>query len=371
MARYALVGDVGGTNGRLSLLHADGLAPAARRDYLVRDHPNLASMLTGFLADASVQPAAVAVAVLAMCGPVWDGGRTNDHNNSHFRLTLAPDVEAATGLPPGCLTFVNDFVANGHALTLLHQPDAPATAVPTGLVPLHAAAPEPGAALACVGAGTGLGAVFMVPHPGPGGVVRHAVSSSEAGMTSTLCPQSDLEWRLLQHLRAQRQAADGAHVDVERVVSGPGLVAVYDFLRADAGLPAGPPATPEEVAEAARGGADPHAAAAVELFLHHYGRVLCVASLTFMPYGGLYIAGGILPKLAWAWAAQGLADGDGAGGRVAADPAGPLMRGFYEAGPPLLRGLVARTPLTLVTDGELGIKGCVAVAADRLRAAVA
>lgn len=373
-----LVGDLGGTNGRLALCDVS-CSILVRKDYLIRDHANLQSMLNKFLEDSGIDAGQINVAVLAMCGPVWDAGRTNDHNNSHWRLTRASDVEEGVGLRPAVLSFENDFAANGWAITLLHQSDAPEEAVPTGLIPLHAAIPEPGAPLACVGAGTGLGAVFMAPYPeaphpsdaGAGGpVLRYSVCPSEAGMVSTVCPQNESEWRLLQHLRGQRQTTDGAHVDVERIVSGPGLVEVYRFLRTEAGLPADSdpvaPVTPESVSKLAESGVDARASAAVDLFLHHYGRVLCVAALTFMPFGGLYIAGGILPKLAWAWQAKGgSSESDGS---LSVDPDGPLMRGYYEAGPPLLRGLVARAPLTLVTDGELGIKGCLAIAAGRLRA---
>ena len=177
-------------------------------------------------------------------------------------------------------------------------------------------------------------------------------------MADAISPRTELEWRLLKHLRAQE---GGAFAEVERVVSGPGIVAVFQFLVEDSApdARAAAAAVVEEVRAAPEGGAAViarHARlaagdgggggggggggalclAAVDLFLTFYGRFLCTMAMTHLCYSGLFIAGGILPKLAWRESV--------------------LLAAFADAGPKM-GDTVARVPLFLVEDGDCGLKG--------------
>jgi glucokinase len=378
--RFLVVGDLGGTNGRLSLRDASDGAQVTRRDYLIAMYAKLDDMLRQFMEDTATPASAVSSAVLAVCGPVTERGRWNLHNNSHWIAApnRAGDIEAGLGLAPQTLLFLNDFEANGYALTALFPvgggaSSAAGAAAPQGLLTLHAAPADAAAPFACVGAGTGLGCVFGVPHVDPltGSPRGYTVCPSEAGMANSICPSSEAEWGLLRYLQARYATPHGSvHVDVERIVSGPGLVDCYRYHGGAAGGGEGDDdsVTPEAVAERARAGGDAPAAAAVSDFLTFYGRVLSTAACGFLPYAGLFIAGGILPKLRWAWTRAPAGSADPSAWEV--DPDCSLLRAYRDAGPKMAP-LVAAVPLVLVDDADIGLKGCLAVAAQRAAAAAA
>lgn len=163
-------------------------------------------------------------------------------------------------------------------------------------------------------------------------------------------------------------------------MSGPGISAIFEFLQGDSAaqlaagsLSARAEATltataPEDrtatVVALAKGDSDagiagePLCLAAVDLFLRFYGRFFQSTACSFLPYRGLYVAGGVLPKLAW---------------RIAQlhphstsvrDRGGPLVSSFLAAGPHMT-ACVSRIPLLLLDDAALGAKGCLYYAVTR------
>lgn len=187
--------------------------------------------------------------------------------------------------------------------------------------------------IACVGAGTGLGEVILTWDSAG----RYVAWPSEGGMADFIAHDED-EWRLRRWLAANN---DGA-VTVEAVVSGPGLANVYKWLLSEAGpaavaavdvaLPSD--ALPARVA--ARADADALCGRAVDVMLAAYAAEARRKALDAMPYGGMYIAGGIAPKLI---------------GRVCEI----FPRVFLDD--PVNRVLLEEFPLFLVTDPDLGLKG--------------
>lgn len=363
-----LISDIGGTHGRLqlwdpsspdpSLVFSATLAPSS--------FPCLELMLRAFLAAAALpSPARIRLAVLAVCGPTWSEGRFNESNNiprwcppgRSVSFHDATALEAALGWAPSTLRFINDFEAVGFGVVSLlgGGGGASAPAAPRCLRAATGGAPPPprAAPAACVGAGTGLGACVIAPPRG-GGFADAAVIPSEAGMADTISPRTELEWRLLRHLRS----GGAGFAEVERVVSGPGVVEIFFFLQADGAPGAGDAsaaavaeevrAAPEEargavIARHARLAAEGHGGgggalclAAVDLFLTFYGRFLTTAAMTHLCYNGLFIAGGILPKLAWR--------------------EGVLLAAFADAGPKM-GDTVGRVPLFLLEDADCGLKG--------------
>ena len=174
---------------------------------------------------------------------------------------------------------------------------------------------------------------------------------------SEFCAYTEQEWALRQWLKAR----DG-HVTVEGVVSGPGLTNVYEFLQqqqqqspsssgedSDAVLALPRVEQPAAIAAAAIQG-NAVALAAVELMLTSYGAELRQVALRTMPAGGLYIAGGIAPKLK------------------------PLLHTLvksYTAGDSLMGGLISSFPLYLVTNDDLGLLGAMVRAQRCLPSAAA
>ena len=405
-----MTADIGGTNARLQLWSraaASGdVALVYRSTYRPASFASLVECVRRFLddcaralssndADDAVAAAEVGVArtVLAVCGPTWCDGRKNESNNvprwcqpgRAVSLHDAAEIEQSLGWAAGTLRFINDFEAVGycvaahlsgeraHPLTrpsppprVLHRPHEDSATVAVADTE-SAFAPA-----ACVGAGTGLGACLVVPSADSS--IR--VLPSELGMLNSVCPASELEWRLLQFLRRVEGTAADPYVEIERIVSGPGLAAVLDFLVADEGAGAGGTATasprsasaiaalaevaddaerrPAVIAHLAESGDDLLCVRAVDLFLSFYGRVLGHAAIAFLPAAGLFIAGGILPRLAWRLPCLG-------GGRDGGDD--PLLKSFLAQGPKM-SGLVARTPLLLLDDPDAGVRGCLFVALE-------
>jgi glucokinase len=396
--------DIGGTNARFECwstrrgdASAEPLSLVLRSTYRPSSFASLTPLLAHFLADASASlpsssspPTGVVPArtVLAVCGPCWDGGRKNESNNipgwcppgSAVSFNDASAVEAALALPANSVTFINDFEAVGWGVAALRDRDAPEPTRPSAPLSLHAAEAVPTAPSCCVGAGTGLGACVVVPLPASSAAgAGFTVLPSEAGMTDTISPKSEAEWRLLQFLRRR---VGSPYVEVERTATGPGIHDILAWLQEEnegegegegEGVGRLRPEAEAELSQAAeeekaaviskwaQEAGEPLCLEAIDLFLSFYGRFLCTSANTFLPYGGLYIAGGILPKLAWRLPCLG---GGGAGGGRSDGGGDPLLRGFLDGGPKM-SGTVARVPLWLIGDPDVGLKGCLYVALQR------
>lgn len=418
-----LTTDVGGTNARFQLWRTAGSGAAQlvfRSVYRPSLFASLIAVIQRFLDDCAASMATAAAtpafSCLAVCGPAWDCGRFNESNNVDawclpgraVSFHDARDFEARLALPAHSLRFMNDFEAIGYCIAAHLDPRASPSAKPepaprilhAGRSSGEASASTAASPAACIGAGTGLGACLIVAS-GPAAAPRFTVLASEAGMTESMCPRDETEWRLLQFLRARNAAAD-SYVEIERVVSGPGLVAVAEFLGSEAAAEAGAAAAragadaatnlaavpylgDEAASERLRHACDEDKAAivaalaqegnavclrAVDTFLHFYGRALGSAAISFLPTdAGLFIAGGILPKLAWRLPCLSAAAPASAVSTSTSDAAtDPLIDGYLRQGPKM-SALVARTPLLLVEDGDAGVKGCLFVAMQMANAA--
>jgi glucokinase len=408
-----LTADVGGTNARFQLWRTAGSGAAQlvfRAVYRPSLFASLPAVIQRFLDDCAASQATVAAtpafSCLAVCGPAWDCGRFNESNNvaawcppgRAVSFHDAREFEARLALPAHSLRFMNDFEAIGYCIAAHLDPRASPSAKPEPAPRiLHAgrggneAIDVAASPAACIGAGTGLGACLIVAS-GPAAAPSFTVLASEAGMTESVCPRDETEWRLLQFLRARNADATDSYVEIERIVSGPGLVAVAEFLGSEAASKAAAAATmagaaattdvtdtpylgDEAASERLRSACDEDKAAvvaalaqegntvclrAVDTFLHFYGRALGSAAISFLPTeAGLFIAGGILPKLAWRLPCLSASAGAAASASGAATD--PLIDGYLRQGPKM-SALVARTPLLLVEDGDAGVKGCLFVA---------
>ena len=293
--------------------------------------------------------------VLAVCGPIWNNGRSNDLNNvrvepdgARWPHQHAENIERDLGLECGSLTFLNDFEAIGYCLAAQVDDQANELCKSSNMTVLHRAPAEGNcvdkAPVACLGAGTGLGACYLTPN----GSGRYDIHPSEAGMIETFCPRSTEEWDLLQYLRR-----DQSFIEIEQLVSGPAFVTLLHFFSEHAKQPIASTLARdlEQVSEddapavIVRHAQEHHDALCLQIvdtFLDIFGRVLGTAAQTFLPYRGLFITGGILPKLAWRWE-------NGAENR--------LLQSYLDQGPKM-SDIVARVPLTLINDDDLGLKGC-------------
>ncbi len=277
---WFLAGDIGGTNTRLGLFTKHDDRPKLMRfsSFLNREYENFPELLKKFLKKKSPK---IESACIGAAGPVL-GGRAE--------VTQLPwildseQISRSARIP--AVELVNDLVATGEGLAWL---------LPEQLETIQrgASSPPKGNAV-LVAPGTGLGVALMIrcgtelrPFP------------SEAGHVD-FAPRTHREVALLNFLRRRF-----GRVSVERVVSGPGLVAIYEFLRQTGSpselqedLPCLKAADPAAaISEAALAGRCALCRSALHLFVELLGAVVGNLALTNLALGGVFLGGGIPPKI--------------------------------------------------------------------------
>lgn len=269
MTDRVLVADIGGTNARFALAAIDGaIEVEAAQVFRAEDYASIGDAAAAFLAASKVRPVA---ACFAVAGPVTD--EVIEFTNSRWVLDIAK-LRARLGLP--VLDVVNDFEALALGVRHLRRED---------LVSVRPGAGEATAPTLVIGPGTGLGQALLVPAPGGARVV-----ATEGGHVA-FAPASDEEIEVLRFLRR-----DHGRVSIERLLSGPGLVNIHRALCAIAGAPADD-LQPDEIAGAARGRALPLAVRTIDLFCAVLGGAVGDAVLATGARGGVFLGGGILPKI--------------------------------------------------------------------------
>jgi glucokinase len=265
---HILLGDIGATNVRLALLSNDVLGPI--NWFAVAEFPRFSDAVNAFL-DRHCRQLSVPEALLAVAGPI-EGDRCV--------LTNCPWTINA---PELCAQFrfanvriFNDFEATASSLPHLTTAD---------LYPLGGGEAVSGAPMAVLGPGTGLGVACFVPGP-----QSSIVIASEAGH-ATMAATSGREDAVIDYLRRQF-----GHVSAERVVSGGGLENLYRAVVAIDGIDA-PKRKAAEITNAALDGSCPTAKIALNLFCAMLGTIAGNVALTFGARGGVYIAGGIAPRV--------------------------------------------------------------------------
>ena len=274
-----LAGDVGGTSARLAVYRreAPGGAPVHRQTYPSRDFSSVENLLNHYLQDAKLD---VDVACLGIAGPVVDGCVTTP--NLPWRID-AKAVQAKT--PIKQLRLVNDLQAYARGIESLSATD---------FFQINAGVPADAGNAALIAAGTGLGEAGLIWDG-----ARRQILATEGGHAD-FAPANELQIELLRYL-----AGRFAHVSYERVLSGPGLVNIHRFLieqqgmddGSAAGAIAGAADPAAAIADAALAGTSPACMTALDLFVSIYGAAAGNLALKFMARAGLYIGGGIAPKI--------------------------------------------------------------------------
>lgn len=324
-----LVADIGGTNARYQLWRASLGEPAAllhERTLQTSAHASFEDSLAAFLA-GQPQPSA---ACLAVAGPVSDNRARL--TNLGWTVDAAP-LRAAWSTP--AVRVVNDFEAVGYAVLRLQEGEART---------LHEAPALPRAPVAVLGPGTGLGQALLTWDSG---IEGYTVTPSE-GAHADFAPVGPLQ----RQLAAWVEETTG-ECEVEQVCCGAGIARIYEFLRTCRADAAAAGLSPAQVTDAALAGSCPVATEAVSLFLSILGAEAANLGLKALARGGVYLAGGIPPRLL-----PLLDRGDTALQQAFLRPAcrfGPVR---------------ASMPLRLVTGKEPGLSGALFVAQRELAAAL-
>ncbi|MBS3917074.1 MAG: glucokinase [Sulfuritalea sp.] len=307
-----LGGDIGGTKTLLALANETGVV--FERRYPSREWGDFAALLRAFLGDAGCT-ANITAACIGVAGPVED---------NRVKVTNLPWVVDGKALADafgfGKVEVINDFAAAAQGVAAL-QPD--------DLVTLQEGRPLPQSPRLLIGAGTGLGVAALMPE-GDG----WRTVGGEGGHIG-FSPANEEQQAVWQHL-----ARPGGRVTAENVISGPGLAAIYDSLcKVSPGNTATEPA--EIVAAAASG--NPLAECALDLFVAAYGAFAGDLALLFMARGGVYLGGGIAPKI------------------LPRLQAGGFVRAFRARG--AHAGLMPDFPIRVIANERLGLLGALSIAA--------
>lgn len=263
----ALVGDIGGTNARFALCNIDSGEISNVKVYSGLDYPSLELCAVQYLKDVnqSVKHACIAIA----CPITGDWVQMTNHTWAFSTAEMKKNMNLDT------LLIINDFTAVSMAIPALKDEDK---------VQLGGGEPEKGKPIAIYGAGTGLGVAHLLNHvdkwiplPGEGGHVDFA-------------PHNDKEDQILLYLRKVF-----GHVSCERLLSGPGLLNIYNALvLKDNREPCN--YEPKDITEKALNNADPDCVETFNTFCTLMGRFGGNLALTLGTFGGVYIAGGIVPR---------------------------------------------------------------------------
>lgn len=265
-----IAADVGGTNARLALVRVDDRTPTVERyaKYACAEYPGLGAILQDFL-DSTGAHDAIPCAI-ACAGYVLDDVVSN--TNLPWKIRLA-ELRGQLGLAE--LFFVNDFTAIAYGTIYLRASD---------IFPIaRVADPTQGPTLV-VGPGTGLGAAVRI-HGADGPFVL----PTEAGH-GALAPTTDLEIEVLRRL-----LRNATHVATEQILSGPGLTNLYRTIAAIRGGDAAA-LSPAQITRAALEHAEPIALESLGVFCAWLGSVVGNLVLQTGARGGVYLAGGILPR---------------------------------------------------------------------------
>ena len=331
-----LAGDIGGTKTLLAIAEvgeAPGPAGALRieilesRRYDSRQYPGLAAICRAFaeeLGELLPQRAGFGVA-----GPVTNG---RSHTTNLPWILDERDLAQTLGLRS--VRLANDFLALALGIPAVQ---------PKNLVALNEGVPDPKGPWALIGAGTGLGEAIAVP----GAKGLREVLASEGGHAS-FAPRNELEIGILRFLLKRFE-----HVSWQRVLSGDGIVNIAMAIAHIGDLPLptavedvirqAPALAPSAVTEAARGG-DQVCRRALETFCSLYGAEAGNLALKALSTGGVYVAGGIAPRM------------------MAELQDGRFRAAFLAKG--RMRAVLEPMPVQVVLDPDTAVLGAAALAAD-------
>ena len=264
-----LLADIGGTNARFAMHYAGRTMPSEVAVLPCYEHASLLDAICGYLAQHTlVAPRWCAIGIATPVTGDWVS-----MTNHPWSFSIK-ELEAALGLER--LVVINDFTALALALPQLHENELRA---------IGAGAARPHAPKALLGPGTGLGVAGLIVHG------KQYVPVVGEGGHVTLAATNEAEDAVLVKLRQRF-----GHVSAERALSGPGLVNLYLACCEVAGRT---PAALEsqQVSSRALSDEDPLCRRAVELFFAFLGTTAANLALTLGAFGGVYIGGGVVPRL--------------------------------------------------------------------------
>jgi glucokinase len=319
-----LAADVGGTSTRIGVFDPERPRPRARvsRTLATESFPDFPSLIVAFLDSESIDRAALDRAAFGVAGPVVDD--VAQLTNIPWRIE-ARSVATAFGLSH--VRLLNDLEAMACAVPVLEDAE---------LYTLQQGAAHPKGNISVVAAGTGLGIAML--H----NVAGRLIPSPSEGGHADFAARTEREIALLRSLTSRFGRAE-----VEQVVSGQGLVNFYRITHADlcrAEIRPDSPDAPADISRAALARDCPGCVEALELFVEAYGALAGNLVLGTVSTGGLYLGGGIAPKI------------------LPALTTGAFLKAFASKAP--LDALLAQVPVKVILNEKAGLLGAAVAALE-------
>ncbi|WP_455380505.1 glucokinase [Acidihalobacter prosperus] len=318
-----LAADIGGTKTFLKLARYThhGIEDLHQARFSSADYEHFPLMVSDFLARVPSGPHHVSAACFALAGPIQTKG---DHQQA--QLTNLPwqldslALEESLNIPE--VRLINDFAAIGHALPVL-----PATS----LITLQEGQPQSAAPQLVVGAGTGLGVCTLCPTSRG----HFKLLPAEAGH-AVFSPANTRQLRLAEFVFSHE-----GHCTREYLCSGNGLKRIYAFICQENGNPVSDPLetspSPADITRMALDQKERRATQALDLFVEIYAGQTADLALAVLPFGGVYLAGGIAPKIL-----HRLQQGD-------------FVAAFTDRPP--MQDLLRQMPVQVIVDEHAGVAG--------------
>jgi glucokinase len=264
-----LIADVGATNARFGLISPKGVV-LHTRTLAVMDHPTIADAITAYLGERGALPMPRQGAIAIASAITGDRVAMTNHPWS-FSISA---LKSQLGFHR--LEVINDFTAL--ALALPHL-------TPEQRLQVGGGAAAASAPIGVLGPGSGLGISGLIPAG------KGWIALAGEGGHATMAPADDRESAVLERMRRHFD-----HVSAERVLSGPGLINLYNALTMVDAVPSRG-YTAAQITDPAIGAADPLCAEATSLFCAMLGTMAGNLALTLGARGGIYVGGGIVPRL--------------------------------------------------------------------------
>ena len=333
-----LSGDIGGTKTILRLVDVNSQEQSFETikegKFSSAKFPDLVPIVKQFLSEHQLEQPELAS--FAIAGPVINN--SSNLTNLNWQLT-ATRLEKELNISR--VSLINDFAANSYGVLGLKESE---------LATLQTGKTVANAPIAVIGAGTGLGEGFLLAHQN-----RYYVFPSEGGHTD-FAPRNELEMQLLQYLQKK---LNKDHISVERVVSGQGIVSIYQFLRDTNFAPEDEAISHQIKAWETKSvkNIDPAAIIAIgaqeqdtlclktmNMFVEAYGAETGNLALKILPYGGIYIAGGIAAK------------------NLCFMEQGSFLETYSDKG--RMSNLLRDIPIHIVLNSQLGLLGSISYAVE-------
>jgi len=328
----SLIGDIGGTNARLQLVsyRKENEYPIELKTifYKTRDYTSLEACIHDFLAEFKNTEQYPHNATLAVAGAPYE--RKVTLPNLNWPTLDEESLEKEFNITPFAL--INDFVAIGYSMIKIPDED---------LLEVIKAKKQPNATRIVAGPGTGLGECVIMVNKGHGNSDVHNVFGTEGGHKN-FAPTSKMEWEYASYVLEEVEEIKEkfGYLSTEKSFCGPGIPNIYHFFCWKESIK-GEDLTSEEIVQKGLAKSDERCVHALELFITLYAKEVSNFALNSLPYGGIYLVGGLTNEVA---------------DYIKNDPKNLFKKGFFSKGN-VINAVLERFPIYIVKTRELGLKG--------------